>query len=1278
MKAFQDQSHIDRIRDALWANDRGGASVMIGSGFSRNALKVRPDAADPPMLTDVANELYMRLYPRTGEGGLKAKKSETYVADRILSLAQEYEAAFGRSDLHRLLQQLIRDKDLKPGEAHSRLLKLPWRDVFTTNWDTLLERTRPQVVAQPYYVVQDMDEIPFADKPRIVKLHGSLPSQFPLIFTEEDYRTYPTTFAPFVNTVQQAMMETVFCLMGFSGNDPNFLNWSGWVRDNLGSSAPKIYLAGWLDLPHHRRNMLERRGVVPIDLALHPRAHEWPEHQRHRCAIEWVLHTLERGRPHDLTNWPLQSSHPYSEIPTHLQPVVEVTSKQPQKEPRGDEREPKLGNEKLQKKVKGLLKIWQHNREVYPGWLLLPAGEGREIFRSGTNNWEPLILAALPNLEVVERLNAIYELIWRREILLEPISEKLESAIERTLTTIDCQGRKIDGVDVAGINWTVIREKWRNAAIALITAARFRLDSDLFDKRVEALEPFENDHPDVHHRLKQERCLRAVYSMEFETLGVLLDDWMVTDSDPIWMIRKAALLWESVRNDEGEGLVKQALDAVRSMPDEDGSFAGASREGWALWSVYTLDNRREIFKRWVELAPQKCDAMLERDIVARQVSGTEESREAPSFDLGVRRVKGFRFSSWRPEVAAYRAVRLTEITGLPPFTRHTELLDTPVGSSTLRPAAEALATFQPELAIRLALRVSNAETDETLNRVLTRARAATLSEPSADLLSDICINAIRYAFPRLTKEGGRKGSFPWITRMRVATEVVSRLALRVTPERVESFLDMGIQCFRSREVAKELWLHKSVENLLRRSWKALPKDRRAARAVDLLSLPIVGMDNFSANIADIFPDPGGLINPDDLPSERTPDIDGQWHDTVNFLIRGLEGDGEARKRALERIRIVFNRELLTETELSEFAQALWSDRHTSTVCLPDGTRLYDWEFLSLPEPKSGLAAERFRLKWLSRDTYEFQKNKHGDSNTDSVSWGESPVRPDRIEDVLWNVGGAIAKFSNRERPLQLSEEDRKHVLKLVEKWIGLKVSSYVHPSIPDGSRESTEWALSGLVWILEEVEIPTPIGERLYGKLKELADSGMPGFELIHGLVKAIPDQIDALSTWLRMGLASDDEAVVASALSGLRIWLTASADTETSRHPPPTDLLREVGFTIACRRRVALPKALQLATWVFREGTSENQQTIVSLVTQGLSYLAEGLRYDHEQGLGEGDDQPLLRLLCVQLAQSMAQSGLMNEPTVELWLKIGAEDPLPETRYAVEFPDDSGNNGPK
>ena len=177
-------------------------------------------------------------------------------------------AAFGRTDLHGFLRSLIRDEAFRPGRFHERLLRLRWRDVFTTNWDTLLERTCPAVPERSYSVIRSPDEIPLATGPRIVKLHGSTDAHFPLIFTEEDYRTYPKEFAPFVNTVQQAMMETVFCLIGFSGDDPNFLHWSGWVRDNLGLLTPKIYLAGWLGLSTHRRRMLEERKRRPRSIWL--------------------------------------------------------------------------------------------------------------------------------------------------------------------------------------------------------------------------------------------------------------------------------------------------------------------------------------------------------------------------------------------------------------------------------------------------------------------------------------------------------------------------------------------------------------------------------------------------------------------------------------------------------------------------------------------------------------------------------------------------------------------------------------------------------------------------------------------------------------------------------------------------------------------------------------------------------------------------------------------------------------------------------------------------
>ena len=306
---------------------------MVGSGFSRNAVKTRFDADDFPLWRDVSMEFINRLYPGSANGLRYTEGPRSLSADNALRLAQEYKTAFGRSDLHSLVDQLVRNMEFKPGEAHLRLLRLPWRDVFTTNWDTLLERASSDISERPYRLVENMEQLPIMSQPRIIKLHGSLPSHFPLIITEEDYRTYPRKFAPFVNTVQQAMMETVFLLVGFSGDDPNFLNWSGWVRDNLGESAPKIYLAGWLDLSRHRRRMLEDRGVVPVDLAGHPQAPGWPVNRRQQYATEWLLHALEPSQPYDQTTWPSPPKQEESWIPEYLQPVRKVIAATPMKEP---------------------------------------------------------------------------------------------------------------------------------------------------------------------------------------------------------------------------------------------------------------------------------------------------------------------------------------------------------------------------------------------------------------------------------------------------------------------------------------------------------------------------------------------------------------------------------------------------------------------------------------------------------------------------------------------------------------------------------------------------------------------------------------------------------------------------------------------------------------------------------------------------------------------------------------------------------------------------------
>ena len=249
-------------------------------------------------------------------------------------------------------------------------------DVFTTNYDTLLERT--EVTGRSYQPVTTIGDLTTAIAPRIIKLHGTLPSQTPFIITEEDYRTYPRRFAPFVNTVRQSLIENSFVLVGFSGDDPNFLEWIGWIRDELDDHHAPIYLVGVFP-DHVQRSLLAKRGVTPIDLSPVCRDHPKPLEQ----AIEWFLKNLLIGRPPSIYKWPKGN--------TLTNEIKETKEYNPSllvdglEEP--EEVSPRPSTRGLEEETAWkILKRWIFERIRYPGWLV-PTDDVRSSLWMNTEWW---------------------------------------------------------------------------------------------------------------------------------------------------------------------------------------------------------------------------------------------------------------------------------------------------------------------------------------------------------------------------------------------------------------------------------------------------------------------------------------------------------------------------------------------------------------------------------------------------------------------------------------------------------------------------------------------------------------------------------------------------------------------------------------------------------------------------------------------------------------------------------------------------------------------------
>ena len=246
---------LDTIRLNL---HKGMASCMVGAGFSKNAEM--DSATYMKDWFELADDFYEALYRE------KPKDSDVRYRS-VLKLASQVVASMGRPSLESMIQKSLPDERVNPGELHINLMKLPWSDVFTTNYDTLLERA--SIEANRYYhKVTNKATLLYTPRPRLIKLHGSFPDIRPFIITEEDYRTYPSLFPEFVNTVRQSLIENCLCLIGFSGDDPNFLNWIGWLRDVMGKQAAPVYQITY-NLQMHESNIRLCRdlGIDVINLA---------------------------------------------------------------------------------------------------------------------------------------------------------------------------------------------------------------------------------------------------------------------------------------------------------------------------------------------------------------------------------------------------------------------------------------------------------------------------------------------------------------------------------------------------------------------------------------------------------------------------------------------------------------------------------------------------------------------------------------------------------------------------------------------------------------------------------------------------------------------------------------------------------------------------------------------------------------------------------------------------------------------------------------------------
>lgn len=920
--SLPDYAALKKLASALWQQDGSyhGAAIMVGAGFSRSAASTGDTSKKLPLW----NYFSKKLADELGSGSTDP-----------LRLAEEYCAYFGKQALHDLIKKEINDAAWAPSELYKSLLELPWSEILTTNWDTLLERASAEVHQPIYSVVTKQEDLSSARSPRIVKLHGTIDITKDLVFTQEDYRKYPQQYAAFVNFSRQVFIENELCLLGFSGDDPNFLQWAGWVRDHLATHSRRIYLVGALGLNAAKRKYLESINVAPIDLDDLVTDHDERD-IRHLEATKIFIQALQEFKPKQIWEW----------NPSQLHRTT-TTDAESSKTHQDSSYAAKLLEDKLP--------YLEKDRLSYPDWLICPYGKRFQLQVHITDPWPtPKNLSAMAESS---KARLLYEITWHHQVTFEVIPSWM---VKELLAVCDpdkpCELSKKQQLEIALL--LLKNTRWMDSSEA----------EHISEITSSILEKGKKYWPESSDELAYHNAIVLRDRFDYAALEKYVEK--ITSKNPVWKLKKASLLAELGQFDNGNNLVAEAYKELLTQYRNDrNSIHVLSRLAWAHWLIRGID--LSSFSKKFEAFPSNY-----RDSLCDPWDHIEHIRERISKDLNKQQKQHAIEPLFEPGRYRDNSNTVSISNDLHPL-----LLLEGISSSVGMPLRWNGVNFLGEQAARLAeldgvdniyrfglaIRSANSDTSEVLKKVFSRVHIACLPESDVNFLLNQCMLAINYW---LTKRASKSAdtSQAAIGRLRVFIEVLARASVRATPEQAKQIFRLAVSLGKKHEL-HHFWLFDAVKHLCKFSLKSIPESQQHDVLLDALSFPLhseISIREHNEWANPVLKHPG----------ERKQDS--ALDRRIDEIIDDIAPCSPQSAPALLRLLPLIEKEFLTDAELNKISQKVWGSEFDSNY-LPD-TGLLKYVLLKIPSPDSSA------VKTLVR-RYLFEKKNL------------NPISPELLTDI---------------------------------------------------------------------------------------------------------------------------------------------------------------------------------------------------------------------------------------------------------------------------------------
>ncbi|KAB2869597.1 MAG: SIR2 family protein [Bacteroidales bacterium] len=1190
--------YLLEISNRLWS---GHAAIMIGSGFSKNAVKSESTKKKFPNWNELGDTLYEKLYGST-------PKNSYYL--NVLKLADEVQAAFGRNTLDQILKSEIPDKEFQPSKLHEKTLKLPWNDVFTTNYDTLLERAAEKVLQHRYETVINKEDLVLSTRPRIIKLHGSFPSERPFIISEEDYRKYPNDFAPFVNTVQQSLLENTLCLIGFSGDDPNFLKWIGWIRDNLGKdNSPKIFLIGVLDLSIGQKKLLEERNIIPINLG------DCKEIDgNHNIALNLFIDFLtEQGKKDLSLNWPNDN------ITIHFDFDKDINSN-----------------------ISKIIENWRKNRTAYPNWIILPE-DRRRVLLSYTEDYYQII-NRLDKISQPKDIELLYEYNWRIEKCLTPIFNDLIKHYQRTVfkynpfpNKLEIEHSLYNPKNNVNFDWEKITIYWLEILISMMRFYReegFHKDWGEIVSLIEKIKS--NLNPELSANYHYERCLYQLFLLDIAELRKEINSWPIDNSLPYWETKRAGLLAELGEVSEAEIILEASLNTVRNklnLSPISSDYLFISQEAYILQMLKyvksSLDIIRRNFKndekyykdyteRWNKLAEFKCDPWADFDYfniaLERKIPDFKKNEKKIGFDIGTQTLTRNLGGDKNAQIV-YSFLRYIEVIGIP-----FRLPGTTFGKEIAINAVTYISNYSPYWAFASFVRIGNTKEIES---IFGRKSLVKMNSNFVNDLTLEYLNTLKKSEKEIAKGDAFINSSFAISLSTILPEILSRLCVKCNYETKLILLDFIKSIYKSDYKDK----YKGVSSLTRRLIRSFSNQELFGLIPFFMEFPILDESN---RIGDSFIDPFYYIKIENkkLKNNQKIDIDSS---IINKYFEIGKKSPISRKDAIKRLIFLYEMNLLSKQQINQLGDFLWQKKDPSSG-FPTDTNFDNFVFLDLPHP-SNIEPYKLLKKYIASTPFPIASIKS--SNGIEMMDGYYPI----LINILGTTNLKINYTWNK-------DEIKDLIKKLIEWWdsdkhflLKQEDDNSIFGSIVNEFKKRFRHLISILSYIVSKhIDLIVNAQKKeIIRVINELPNYNLSNLEVKVAFYEYFSDNPNSLNLEINKSIFSSSREILVDCLNAI-LLLTEKRNIESEKH------IQAISENIKCYDSINIDVYINVMRELVVRKTELINQNVLENIEIGLTNLINRIKIQQEDTLDDISNKLIIKRSIAKLTVALKEHyDIMN-----------------------------------